>query len=189
MIRKLLTMAGALIIASPLFAQVVPSTIGGNGSITVGGEVSAFRPDSIPGYTGGHVVGPGLFFDVNFEPRWGAEGEARWMHWHGSDGQTQSNYLLGPRYRILHWQGLALWGKFMFGAGVEKFPSTIGTGSYFVMAPGGDLEYNLSPRFEIRVGYEHQFWPAAPNIPGLPNNGMQPSGFTLGIGYHILRRK
>jgi len=189
MIRKILVFAGALILAPLGYAQVAPSTTGGNGSITIGGTVSAFHPDSLPGYTSGEVIGPGFFFDVNLEPRWGAEGEARWMHWNGSGGQTQPDYLIGPRYRALHWHNLALWGKFMMGAGVESFPNQIGTGSYFAMAPGGDVEYTVSPRFDIRAGYEYQLWPAAPNIPGYPNSGMHPSGFTLGIGYHIIRQK
>lgn len=189
MIRNFLLLTGALLLAPLAFAQVAPSTTGGNGSITIGGEVSAFQPDSIPGYTGGHVVGPGFFFDVNLMPRWGAEGEARWMHWNGSGGQTQSNYLIGPRYRLIQWHGLSAWAKFMMGAGVEKFPENIGTGSYFAMAPGGDLDYQLSPRLDVRLGYEYQFWPSAPNIPGLPNNGMHPSGFTIGIGYRIIRQR
>jgi hypothetical protein len=171
------------------FAQVAPSTTGGNGSITVGVEASAFRPDSLPGYTGGHVVGPGIYFDIDLMPRWGAEGEARWMHWHGSGGQQQSDYLLGPRYRLLRWHGLSGWAKFMMGAGVEDFPNQIGTGSYFAYAPGGDLDYHLSPRFSLRAGYEYQFWPHAPNIPYFPNNGMHPSGFSIGIGYRIIRQK
>ncbi|MGC8550491.1 MAG: hypothetical protein ACP5M4_12395 [Acidobacteriaceae bacterium] len=189
MIKKFLALAGALLLAPLVFAQIAPSATGGNGSITIGGQISAFHPDSLPGYTGGYVLGPGFFFDVNLEPRWGAEGEARWMHWNGSGGQAQSDYLLGPRYRVLRWHALALWGKFLLGAGVEKFPNHIGTGSYFAMAPGVDVDYPLSPRLDLRAGYEYQFWPAAPNIPGYPNNGMHPSGFTLGIGYRIIRQK
>lgn len=189
MIKKFLIFAGTLLITPIAFAQVAPSTTGGNGSITIGGEASAFHPDSLPGYTAGHVIGPGLFFDINLMPRWGAEAEARWMIWHGSGGQSQSDYLLGPRYRLIHWRGLAAWGKFMMGAGVEKFPNKIATGSYFAMAPGGDLNYVLSRRLDLRLGYEYQFWPSAPNIPGYPNNGMHPSGFSIGIGYRIIRRR
>ena len=189
MIRNFLVAAATLLLAPLVFAQVAPSATGGNGSITVGGEVSAFQPDSIPGYTGGHVVGPGFFFDIDLMPRWGAEGEARWMLWRGSGGQTQSDYLIGPRYRLLRWHGISGWAKFMMGAGVEKFPQNIGTGSYFAMAPGGNLNFPFGRRLTLRLGYEHQFWPAAPNIPSYPNNGMHPSGFTLGIGYRIIRRK
>lgn len=189
MMKCSLFLCGALLLAPLAFAQVAPSATGGNGSVTIGAEASAFRPDSLPGYRGGHVVGPGFFFDVNLTPRWGAEGEARWMHWHGSGGQTQSDYLIGPRYRLLKWRSLSLWGKFLMGAGVENFPENIGTGSYFAMAPGGDLDYRLSPRIDIRAGYEYQFWPSAPDIPYFPNNGMRPSGFTIGIGYRIIRRK
>lgn len=189
MMRNFLVLACVLMLAPVVFAQVAPSTVGGNGSITVGVEASAFRPDSLPGYSGGHVIGPGFFFDINLMPRWGAEGEARWLHWNGSDGQEQSNYLLGPRYRVVQWHQLSGWAKFMMGAGVEKFPLGIGTGSYFAFAPGGDLNYRLSPRLSLRLGYEYQFWPAAPNVPTLPNNGMTPSGFSFGIGYHILRRQ
>lgn len=189
MIKKFLIFTGALLVAPLAFAQVAPSTTGGTGHVTIGVEASAFRPDSLPGYTGGHVVGPGLYFDVNLMPRWGAEGEARWMHWHGSGGQTQSDYLIGPRYRIIRWHSLSLWGKFLMGAGLESFPENIGTGSYFAMAPGGDLNYQLNSRFVLRAGYEYQFWPSAPNVPYFPNNEMHPSGFSIGIGYRIIRPK
>jgi opacity protein-like surface antigen len=189
MIKKFFLLAAALLLAPLAFAQVAPSTTGGNGSIVIGVQASAFKPDSIPGYTGGHVIGPGFFFDINLMPRWGAEGEARWLRWKGSGGQTQSHYLIGPRYRVLHWHRLAGWAKLMMGAGVETFPNKIGTGSYFDMAPGGDLDYRFSPRIDLRLGYEYQYWPAAPNIPNLPNNGMHPSGFSIGIGYRIIRQK
>jgi hypothetical protein len=189
MIRNFLIFAGALLLAPLASAQVAPSTTGGNGYITIGAQASAFQPDSLTGYTGGHVIGPGFYFDINLASRWGAEGEARWMHWHGSGGQTQTDYLLGPRYRVLRWHNLSAWANFLMGAGLEKFPNQIGTGSYFAMAPGGDLTYAISPRLSLRAGYEYQFWPSAPNIPYYPNNGMHPSGFSIGIGYRILRQK
>ncbi len=189
MFRNFLFLTGALLLAPLAFGQVAPSTTGGTGSITIGVQASAFRPDSIAGYTDGDVVGPGIYFDIDLKPRWGAEGEARWLHWHGSGGQQQSDYLLGPRYRLLHWDGLSAWAKFMMGAGVEKFPLKIGTGSYFAYAPGGDLDFRMSRRLSLRVGYEYQVWPHAPNIPYFANNGMHPSGFSIGIGYRLIRQK
>lgn len=191
MVRKFSAWVMFFALCPLALAQVVSSTRGGGGSIVVGAEASAFKPDSIPPYLGGHVVGPGFFFDVNLQPKWGAEGEARWMRWHGTGGQTQSDYLIGPRYRIYRWHRVSLWGKFVAGAGVEKFPSfgsgSVGNGSYFAYAPGGTLDYQVTRHIDVRGDYEYQFWPSAPNLgPSFPNSGMNPSGFTIGIGYRLI---
>lgn len=194
-VKKFLCWAGLLLLVPVAGAQVKRSVIGGGGSVIVGGEGSYIRPDSISrsilaNYTSSPLVGPGIFFDVNLQPRWGAEGELRWLDWHGSWNEKQQDYLLGPRYRVYRWHNASAWLKFMMGAGREQFPEGIGHGSYFAYAPGIDIDDQLTNRIDVRIGYEYQFWPDAPNLgEGIPAYGMHPQGFTIGIGYRLINVK
>lgn len=200
-LKKFLGWAAApallLLVAQASMAQVRPSTTGGGGSVVVGAEASLFKPDSLPkgfidGYTtsdyaASDLAGVGFFFDVNLKPRWGMEGEANWLNYHGSQGEKQQHYLLGPRYRVYRWHSASAFVKFMMGAGREVFPDRIGKGSYFAFGPGGTLDYQLTPRIDVRADYEYLDWPKAPNLgPGIPNNGMHPQGISIGIGYRLL---
>lgn len=195
-LKKFLGWAAApammLMLAPMAMAQVRPSTAGGGGSIVVGAEGSLFRPDSLPrgffpGYTASDLGGLGVFFDIDLKPRWGMEGEVRWLNRHNSEGETQQHYLAGPRYRVYRWHSASAWVKLMMGAGREVFPDDFGHGSYFALAPGGTLDYQLTRRFDVRADYEYQDWPHAPNLgPGVPNNGMHPDGISIGIGYRLL---
>jgi opacity protein-like surface antigen len=182
----------ALGLAPMAKAQVRPSTTGGGGSVVVGAEASLFKPDSLPagfveGYTASELAGVGFFFDVDLKPRWGMEGEANWLNYHGSQGEKQQHYLLGPRYRVYRWHSASAFVKFMMGAGREVFPDQVGRGSYFAFGPGVTLDYQLTSRIDVRADYEYLDWPQAPNLgPGVPNNGMHPQGVSIGIGYRLL---
>jgi len=184
--------AAMLTMVFPCVAQVQPSTTGGGGSVVIGAEGSVFRPDSLPRalapeYTASDLAGIGIFFDVDLKPRWGAEGEMRWLNFHNSAGETQQHYLLGPRYRVYRWHSASAFVKFMMGAGREVFPDQIGHGSYFAFGPGATLEYQLTRRINVRADYEYLDWPNAPNLgPGIPNNGMHPDGISIGIGYRLI---
>lgn len=183
-IRKVF-LVGLFLSAASVFAQVAPSVTGGEAVLMAGGEVSGFNPD----YGGSHLLGLGATFDFNFTPKIGMVGEARWLHFHnsGDGGETQSNYLVGAKYRFWQYKKLDFNAKFLVGGVWITFPLNIGTGSYFAYAPGGFVDYRLSRRFRARGGYEYQFLPSAPNIPGQPNDGLQPRGWTAGIEYVILR--
>ena len=83
--------------AAAVYAQVVSSVSGGEGVLWAGGEYSRFQPD----YGVGSLYGPGVIVDFNVTPKIGAIGEARWMHWgNNGDGETQSDYLAGGKYRV-----------------------------------------------------------------------------------------
>jgi len=164
-------------------AQVAPAVRGGGWSLSAGAGFSDFQPD----WGRAHHFGPEAFFDFDLKPKYGAEGEARWMHWNGNGGgkMQSSNYLLGPRYRVYKWNKFSFYGKFMMGAGLITYPDDIGSGSYFAYAPGGTVSYRINRRFSVRGDYEYEFWPSAPNIPGVPNHGLTPHGFSLGFAYKI----
>jgi opacity protein-like surface antigen len=165
------------------YGQVAPSATGGAATVWVGGEFSSFNTD-YDART--RIVGPGIFGDFNLTPKLGIEGEARWMHWNGTEDQTQSDYLGGVKYRIFKIQKLSIYAKIMVGGVWVRFPDDIGTGSYFAFAPGAIGEYRLTRRLAVRGDYEYQFLPSAPGFPGEPSNGLTPNGFSVGVAYRLL---
>jgi hypothetical protein len=167
-------------------AQVAPSAVGGNATLWVGGEGSSFNPayDSV-----NRLEGPGAFVDFNFTRKLGIEGEARWLHFNGDGGETQSDYLGGVKYRLYRFHKFSLNAKFLLGGVWINYPLNIGTGSYFAYAPGGYIDYRLSRHLAIRGDYEYQILPSAPGFPGEPSNGLKPSGFTVGIAYRLLGQR
>lgn len=193
-----------LLLPAFLLAQSPRSAVGGEAGLWVAGEMSSFNPDwscssSSPFSCGNdQLIGPTALFDFNFRSRWGAEGEARWLHWHGPAGERESNYLLGPRYRFLQYHRLNGWAKIELGGGwitTPGYPNTPGSlrGSYFVYAPGATLDYHMTHRFSIRGDYEFQEWPAfdgPPTISGgtfiTHNHGLTPNGFSVGVAYRFL---
>jgi len=192
-----------LIVPAAGLAQVPRSAVGGNASLWAGGEVSSFNPDydctsNLPFNCAHQLVGPAAFFDLNVTSKWGAEGEARWLHWNGYGGEVESNYLGGARYRAFRRGRLDGWVKMLGGAGLITTPyfPVAGSlkGSYFAIAPGGTLQFRLTDRISLRGDYEYQFWPAFTGPPTYSstgalvehNNGLTPNGFSLGVSYRFL---
>jgi opacity protein-like surface antigen len=190
-----------LIVPAGLFAQSPRSAVGGNSSLWAGGEFSSFNPDyncssSVPFKC--QLFGPAVFFDFNVTPKWGAEGEARWLHWNGSAGEIESNYLAGGRYRAFRYHRLNGFVKLLMGGGLITTPGfpVAGSlqGSYFAFAPGGTLELRLTDRVSLRGDYEYQFWPSFAGPPTYSatgsllqhNSGLTPNGFSLGVTYRFL---
>ena len=178
---------GVIFSAGALYAQVVPSIVGGEGVLWAGGEFSDFNPD----YGAKNIVGPGVSFDFNVTPKIGVIGEARWLHFNNSgDGnETQSDYLGGGKYRVWRFRNFDFDAKMLIGGVWIKFPLDIGSGSYFAFAPGGFVDYRVNRKWRARAGYEYLILPSAPNIPGQPNNGLEPHGFTVGVEYNVLRTR
>lgn len=184
-IKALLICGFFVVTTAVLSAQAARETRGGNSALWVGGEFSAFAPDY--GHT--YLKGVGANVDFDLTPKIGAIGEVRWLRFgnSGDGNETQADYLIGGKYRLLRWNRFDLDGKFLVGGVWITFPNDIGRGSYFAMAPGGFVDYRLTPRFSLRAGYEYQFLPSAPNIFGQPSHGMTPHGFTVGVEYKLLR--
>jgi opacity protein-like surface antigen len=178
-----LVLVSVLLTATAAFAQLNRSVIGGDGAFWAGGEFSSFTTD----YGAANINGPTAIFDLNVTPKIGVVGEASWKHWHGNGGQTHSDYLIGGKYRAYRFRRFDFNAKFLLGGVWVRFPFDIGSGSYFAMAPGGFVTYRLTDRFKLRADYEYQILPAAPNIPGQPNNGLTPSGFSVGVEYMVFR--
>lgn len=185
MIRKLLGVA-LLLFPISIFAQVATATQGGGLSLSAGAEYSNFQPDWGPNRMGGIAA----FADADhiIFRNLGAEGEARWLIFNEFQGEHESNYLIGPRYRVIRFHRLSAYAKFLMGGGLITYPDKIGSGSYFAYTPGATGEYRLSRRFSARVDYEYQFWPSAPGLvftfPN-PSHGLNPHGFSAGVSYRI----
>lgn len=187
-----------LFLPMALFAQSPRSAVGGEAGLWVAGEMSSFNPsldctsNSPFGCASDQLIGPTALFDFNARTKWGAEGEARWLHWHGLGGMTQADYLIGPRYRVLQHHRLNGWLKLELGGAwitTANFPAAGSLkGSYFVYAPGGTLDYHLTQRFSLRGDYEYQFWPAfqGPTTSGTTVSNITPNGFSVGVAYRFL---
>jgi len=165
-----------------MFAQAHPAVLGGGKSLWAGGEYSNYQADFGPP---DRLTGLGAFVDFNWNSRFAAEAELRFLHFNGYQGEHQSNYFVGPKYTIIRYGKFRPYAKVLFGIGDIKFPYKIGSGSYFAFAPGGGLDYRLTHRIALRAEYEYQFWPSAPGIAGEPNHGIKPNGFNAGISYRI----
>lgn len=191
-----------LLAASTLaWAQSPRSAVGGEAGFWAGAEMSSFNPDydcssNLPFNCPSQILGPAVFFDFNMYSRWGAEGEARWMDWHGTGGESEANYMLGPRYRAFRYGRFSGWGKLMLGGGwitTPNYPQAGSLrGSYFVMAPGGDLNYRITPHLTARADYEYQFWPSFNGPPTFEggrltthNHGLTPNGFSFGVEWRF----
>lgn len=177
--------------------------MGGESTLWAGGELSTFNPDyscasASPFKCSHQVMGPTVFFDFNPHPTWGAEGEARWMNWHGQAGEKESNYLVGGHYQIVQYHRLDAWAKLLMGGGwitTPNYPQAGSLkGSYFAWVPGATLEYRFSHRLSLRGDYEYQIWPSFAGPPTYNsagtlvqhNSGLTPNGFSIGVTYRIL---
>ena len=168
-----------------LSAQVAPSAYERHINLWAGAEFSNFQPDYSPV---GRLDGVGAYVDWSLNSNLAVEGEMRFLRFNTNWGESQDNYLIGPKLSTQRWLKFKPYAKFLVGVGKTTFPFNLGYGKYFVMAPGGGVDYQLSRRFAVRGDYEYQIWPAAPAIPGQTNNGMTPNGFSVGFAYRVFHK-
>jgi opacity protein-like surface antigen len=205
-VKQIMGILVLVLVPAALFGQNPQSAIGGEASLWAGADVATYNPDwgcatDEPfGCFKAQVRGPGAFVDFNVHPKWGAEGEARWMDWNGHGNEKISNYLAGGRYRLVRWHRVDVWGKFLAGGGwiTTPFYPEAGSlkGSYFAYVPGAELEYRLTHRLRLRYAYEYEIWPSfqGPSTYTTSgtlvthDNGLSPNGFSLGVTYRFLGR-
>ncbi len=178
----LLSLIACVALSSTTVRAQVPRTSTGDLShLWVGAEYSNFYPDwGIP-----RLPGLGFYANINLYKRLGAEGEARFFTFTKPGGLTEKNFFFGPN--VLVYQHGRFYGnvRFVAGAGLVTYTNGIGYGSYFAFAPGGNVEYRFARNWKARFDYEHQFLPSAPGLPGYPDNGLTPAGYSGGISYRI----
>lgn len=179
--KFLLLLACVALFGHSLRAQVAPSVIGGDRHLWAGAEYSNFDPD----WGLVRLPGVGIYVDLSLHRRYGLEGEARFLTFTKPGGLTEKSYLGGGYGTLFQRRKLTVNGKFLFGAGLVNYTGGIGYGSYLEYVPGVDVEYRLARKFKARFDYEYQLMPSAPGLPGIPDNGLKPNGFSGGLSYRI----
>jgi hypothetical protein len=158
-------------------AQAVEAMEGRGLSINAGGMASGF----MPGDYNQLVIGGGTYVDVHFTHWIQVEAEGRWMRWNGYEGETQDNYLIGPRVPVyrLGRRG-QIYGKALIGYAKQNFAFG-GYGSFTALAFGGTLDYKLSRKLTLRAAdFEYQYWPV-----WLPDQSLRPYGGSVGLAYRV----
>lgn len=167
-------------------AQVAPSAYLRPYSLWVGAEYSNVHA-SFPYQSSQRLTGVGTFADINWNGRISLEADARFLHFGGFEGSTESSYLAGPKVFIFDQGRFQPYGKFLIGIARIHYPFEIGDDSYFALAPGFGSGYRLSRRWMVRAEYEYQLWQNSPGFSNEPNHELTPNGFHVGLAYQIFR--
>jgi hypothetical protein len=167
-------------------AQVVPSAISPSHGLWLGGAYSNIHA-GFPYASPQRLWGIGAFADYHITSHIGIEAEARFLRFNSFYGETEDNYLAGPRYMVARFRRLQPWAQCLAGIGKIQYPFQIGTGSYLVVAPGAGANYRIAARWSVTGGYEYQFWPGSPGVADEPAHIIAPSGFHLGLAFRLLR--
>jgi hypothetical protein len=195
--RTLILFFSLALSAGALAAQNSEAAVGGIPRLSAGVEYSNFNPDyGCPSNVvfhcgndgnGGLLSGIGAFVDFNVRPKWGAEGEARWLDFHGVGGEKEANYLVGGRYRFVQFGKADVWGKMLIGDGSFTGPKGVGLSeNRLAYVPGVTLDYRLTQHLSFRADYEYQIWPSFvgnATSTGEHNHGLTPNGVSIGFSW------
>ncbi len=168
------------------FAQAAPSATGPTRGFWVGAEYANFNA-SFPYQSNHRLTGYGVFADYFFGKHLGVEANARFLSFQSYHGESESNYLAGPQYRSRNFGKFQLYAEGLVGLGKIQFPFSIGSGSYFAVVPSGGAYYRLARRWQLRAGYDYEFWLNSPNVTNAPAHELTPSGFHAGVAFSPLR--
>jgi opacity protein-like surface antigen len=157
---------------------------GGGASLWAGAEFSSFLA-GFPSGSSTRLQGIGAFGTYNLRHNLGFEAHIRFLDMGSWHGETQQDYLFGPRYTFLHSNKWRPFVGFDVGAVKIQYPFSIGTGTSFAMAPNAGLEYRLNRKWSLRGSYECQFLPNSPNFTDEPKFGIRPNGVQFGVSYRI----
>ncbi len=157
-------------------AQSNESATAGRSFLWVGGAVSGYYLQ----YGQSKNLGVTGYVDADSVRRFGIEAEGRWLDFHQKNDIHAETYLAGPRYHFNAGR-FQPYAKGLVGLGKFNFTYNYARGSYFVIAPGGGLDYFISPRWSARADFEYQYWPQ------FTFGAMSSGGVSLGVRYLILR--
>jgi opacity protein-like surface antigen len=174
----------AALIVGSVQGQVVPSATKQRHLLSVGGEYANVHA-SYPYGSIQRLWEIGGFADYGLVRTISIEGDIRHLPTNGFYGETQDNYLAGPKFTIRKLGRLQPYAQFIFGLGRLKDPSITGTANFFVLAPGAGASYRLSGRWAARGGYEYQMWQNSANLAGQHATNITPNGVHVGLAFTI----
>jgi opacity protein-like surface antigen len=181
-----MTALAALAVAIAAQAQVAPSATEPHHSLWLGGEYSNIDA-GFPHDSSQRLWGVGGFAGYHITSHINAEAELRFLRFNSFYGETEDNYLAGPRYVVGRFRNVRPFVQCLAGIGKIQYPFEIGSGNYPAVAPGAGADYRIAPRWSLVGEYEYQFWPGSPGIASEPAHPIAPSGFHVGIAFRVLR--
>jgi opacity protein-like surface antigen len=167
-------------------AQVVPSGFDPVHALWVGGEYSNIHA-GFPYQSNQRLWGVGAFADYHLSNRMDIEAETRFLRWNSFYGETEDNYLAGPRYLVERFGRIQPYGQCLVGFGILQYPFQIDNRRYFAIAPGAGVNIRISREWTLRGQYEYQFWPDSPNYTHEPKHEISPNGFHVGVAFRVFR--
>jgi opacity protein-like surface antigen len=176
--------AALLLMAAMAQAQTVPDAWGAGESLWVGAEYVNLQA-GFPAGSSVRLSGIGAYGNFNWNHHFGLEARATFLNFGQWHGETEQNYLAGPRYTFLRRNRLRPYASFDAGLVKIQYPFKMGTGTSFAIAPGGGVEYRLNRRFSVHGSYEYQMLFNSPNFTNEPHFGIRPQGFWGGLAYRI----
>lgn len=187
--KKLATWAMGLTMATLVHtgiacAQTAPSAYEPPQSLWLGAEYGNLQA-GFPSGSSVRMSGIGVFATYNWNKHYALEGHARFLNFYSWYGETQQNYLIGPRYTFLRNNKWRPFARFQVGVVHIQYPFEMGTGNSLALAPAGGVEYRVNHKWSVNGTYEYQFLPNSPNFTGEPKFGIRPNGVTAGISYRL----
>jgi hypothetical protein len=178
--KKLVLLTALLLpaVSERLLAQASPTATSPGPFISVGVTAAAFRTN----YGEQNLGGIGAYADLNPHRDYGVEVEYQTLRFHAQQDIKQTTILAGPRIAYGSHR-LVPYVKFLAGRGEFDFPFGYAVGHYFVMAPGGGVDYALNRRIRVRLQAEYQIWPK------FTYGSLQPYGASVGVSYTFYRRR
>jgi opacity protein-like surface antigen len=182
----MLMMLSAALLSVRINAQAVPAAYRTPHLLWAGAEYSNVQA-SFPYQSSQRLTGVGVFADFKLSGRVGLEGDARFLHFGGFEGSTESSYLVGPKAYFFAKGRFQPYGKLLVGVGNIHYPFEIGDASYFALAPGAGSGYRLGSRWLLRAEYEYQMWLDSPGYANEPKHELTPNGFHVGVAFRVSR--
>lgn len=154
-VLSLMLIAFCMLVPVSLEAQVTESAEQGGLVLSAGGAFSGYYL----GFGQRKMMGPTAFVDFGSRSPLTFEAEARWLDLNELANVHTTTYLGGPRYSFRPRARLMPYAKVLVGDGEFSFAYNLAHGSYFVVAPGAGLEYQLNRRVYFRlIDAEYQYW-------------------------------
>ncbi|WP_420239529.1 outer membrane beta-barrel protein [Telmatobacter bradus] len=171
-----------------LHAQTAIDGTNGEASLWAGAEYANFKA-GFPVDSNVRLGGMGVFLNYNRTRHYAVEAHMRMLNQGSWYGETQQDWLIGPRYTFLRGEKLRPYAYFLVGMVHMQYPFEMGASNSFTMAPGGGVEYRLSRNLSVRGGYEFQSLATSSNFSNEPGYSLKPNGFTMGVAYRIFSKR